>query len=271
MEGHEIRDCDKDLTAKNLRSRNEEYGRTESERKDSGSPPRSERSRRSEGTNATTTSVMLDVKNARKRAEGDLQLLANRLALLRAEEQKALQKMNETKSRASEILEIKKRNEEMLNEKISYHVNKERATKEVRERAEKDRHERKDKIARNKDILLEAKRIEAIETKEEARKFMEYQMREKIAMEEEKRRKAAEEKRRRDQLRQLRDREKAEKEELAQQQYARKIAEEAERTEQTERMIEQMEREERELIERLKRTQEMQKEAYEVLQKSLDI
>ena len=32
------------------------------------------RSRRSEGTNATTTSVMLDVKNARKRAEGDLQV-----------------------------------------------------------------------------------------------------------------------------------------------------------------------------------------------------
>jgi len=69
----------------------------------------------------------------------------------------------------------------------------------------------------------------------------------------------------------LREREKAQKEELAQQQYARKIAEEAERTELTERMIQQMEHEEQELIDRLKKTQDMQREAYEVLQKSLDV
>jgi len=257
-----------DLTENNLRSRNEEYGKSESARKNSASPPRTERS---QGTSATSTSVMLDVKNARKRAEADLQLLSNRLALLRAEEQKALQKMTETKSRASEILEIKKRNEEILNEKISHHVNKEIATKEIRARAERDRLERKEKIHRNKDLLLEARRIEAFETKEEARKFMEYQMREKIATEEEKRRKAAEEKQRREQLRLLREKEKLQKEELAQQQYARKIAEEAGRTEQAERLIEQMEQEERELIERLKKTQEMQREAYEVLQKSLDV
>jgi len=58
----------------------------------------------------------------------------------------------------------------------------------------------------------------------------------------------------------LREREKAQKEELAQQQYARKIAEEAERTELTERMIQQMEHEEQELIDRLKKTQDMQRE-----------
>jgi len=69
------------------------------------SPPRSERSHRSGGSAATNASTMLDVKNNRKRAEADLQLLANRIALLRAEEQKAVTKMLETKSRAQEILQ----------------------------------------------------------------------------------------------------------------------------------------------------------------------
>ena len=50
-------------------------------------------------------SLMLDVKLTRKRAESDLQLLANRIALLKIEEQKAQQKVLETKARANEILE----------------------------------------------------------------------------------------------------------------------------------------------------------------------
>ena len=48
---------------------------------------------------------MLETKENRKRAETDLQLLANRIALLRTEEQRALEKVSETKTRASEILE----------------------------------------------------------------------------------------------------------------------------------------------------------------------
>jgi hypothetical protein len=48
---------------------------------------------------------ILDAKLNRKRAESDLQLLANRIALLKLEEQKALSKVQETKSRAQEILE----------------------------------------------------------------------------------------------------------------------------------------------------------------------
>jgi hypothetical protein len=50
-------------------------------------------------------SDMLDAKHSRKRAESDLQLLANRIALLKLEEQKALTKVSETKTRAAEILE----------------------------------------------------------------------------------------------------------------------------------------------------------------------
>ena len=53
----------------------------------------------------SNASAMLDTKNNRKRAEADLQLLANRIALLRAEEQKAMSKISETKTRAKEIIQ----------------------------------------------------------------------------------------------------------------------------------------------------------------------
>lgn len=54
---------------------------------------------------ALNASAMMDAKGSRKRAENDLQLIANRIALLRIEEQKALEKVAETKARAMEIVE----------------------------------------------------------------------------------------------------------------------------------------------------------------------
>jgi len=51
---------------------------------------------------------MLAVKDERKRAEYDVQLLANRLAYLRAEEAAAAKKVAETKKRTADISEAKK-------------------------------------------------------------------------------------------------------------------------------------------------------------------
>lgn len=52
----------------------------------------------------SANSEMLDIKINRKKAEAELQQLANRVALLKIEEQKAFEKVNETKSRAAEIM-----------------------------------------------------------------------------------------------------------------------------------------------------------------------
>ena len=52
-----------------------------------------------------TANELLEVKQDRKKAESDLQLLANRIALLKTEEQKALHKITDTKARATEILQ----------------------------------------------------------------------------------------------------------------------------------------------------------------------
>ena len=53
-------------------------------------------------------------RDARKRSEKDVQLLANRLRLLRAEEAKALRIIEDVRRRTREVLETRMNNEKML-------------------------------------------------------------------------------------------------------------------------------------------------------------
>ena len=51
-----------------------------------------------------------EAKELRKRADEDAKILANRIALLKAEEQKAWKKIDETRKRAREVMETRQRN-----------------------------------------------------------------------------------------------------------------------------------------------------------------
>ena len=50
--------------------------------------------------------------------ERDAQLLANRIALLKQEEMKTWKKIEETKKRAGEVMRLKQRNNERIQEKM---------------------------------------------------------------------------------------------------------------------------------------------------------
>jgi hypothetical protein len=54
--------------------------------------------------------VLIEAKESRKRAEMDANILQNRIALLKAEEQKAMKKIEETKKKAKEIMVTRHRN-----------------------------------------------------------------------------------------------------------------------------------------------------------------
>jgi len=47
---------------------------------------------------------------SRKRAQEDVKLLANRIALLKQEEQKAWKKIEDTKKKANDIINVRQRN-----------------------------------------------------------------------------------------------------------------------------------------------------------------
>jgi hypothetical protein len=70
-------------------------------------PPASASASASRAQIERAKSEMLDLVNTRKAAEADVQLLANRLAHLRAEEQKALKRAEETRKRAEEVRSLK--------------------------------------------------------------------------------------------------------------------------------------------------------------------
>merc|ERR1719274_292501 len=63
--------------------------------------------------NANLTSA----KEGRKRAELDAQLLANRIALLKQEEEKAWKKIEETRKRANEVVDTRRANEQKFKDK----------------------------------------------------------------------------------------------------------------------------------------------------------
>ena len=57
------------------------------------------------------------------RIERDSQLLANRIALLKQEEMKTWKKIEETKKKAQEVIELKQRNEQKQLEKMKIQEN----------------------------------------------------------------------------------------------------------------------------------------------------
>merc|ERR1719169_40194 len=63
-------------------------------------------------------------KESRKRAELDAQLLANRIALLKQEEEKAWKKIEETRKRAAEIVQLRKQNEQKYVAKEEFYKQK---------------------------------------------------------------------------------------------------------------------------------------------------
>lgn len=54
---------------------------------------------------------------SRKKAQEDVKLLANRIALLKLEEKKMWKKIEENKKRAGDIIQVRMRNQDKRNEK----------------------------------------------------------------------------------------------------------------------------------------------------------
>lgn len=218
---------------------------------------------------AQITEAMLDAKNSRRRAECDVQLLANRLAHLRQEEAKAQRKISETKRRAGEIVRMKKRNADNLRrkelEKASQGnvIGKEQQSIAMRrKKAQNDRNYRmKDKISGKLAAVRKQKEIKARNAAEIKQRQQEEILR--------KKRQKALIKHREAMLKAEKERKEKEKREKQRRIYLARLEEERKKREAADRQIEQMEAEEMRLIERLRATQEAQRNAYEQLELAL--
>lgn len=211
-------------------------------------------------------SAMLDAKNQRRQAEIDAQLLANRLAHLRAEDERAQKRIEEARTRAREIAAIKKRNE-----------NRQRAKQEAMEQMQRDI-----KAACEYNNMMQSTSRErrnqliAEYTSQRVQIVQDTRAERKIHLEQIRRQREQDRSWLAERSQEIRDQEKraVKQRQIAQKNYQKELlkktrdnlAREHERRLLSERKINRMEAEEAELIAKLRVTQELQRAAYEELE-----
>jgi len=72
-----------------------------------------------EGQGMQISNALAGQRASKKRAQDDVKLLANRIALLKLEEKKAWKKIEDTKKKAVDIMKVRQRNLETRNDKQS--------------------------------------------------------------------------------------------------------------------------------------------------------
>jgi len=214
-------------------------------------------------------SRLLKAKLARKQAEADAQLLANRIALLQQEEAKAWKKIQQTKIRATEILSLREENEKRQQTRAEYQFKE----GEYSRRAQEQRFysKQKDKAMRQKtqNEIIKKRQYEVKSIRRQRRENEIEKQRQKQADQERARYNREVVRAHEDKLR--KDKSKKEEDLRAQNEneYKRRVNSETDKTHEKEIEVSAMEQQEIELIQRLQNAQMLQKEAYEQLENAL--
>lgn len=209
-------------------------------------------------------------KESRKRAELDAQLLANRIALLKQEEEKAWKKIEETRTRADEITGLRELNEGKFTAKADYYNTRYEGVKQAQAQNAYNRDRRKAHKDNTTSEIAEEKRRNVEETRKQSEMNLRVK-REKELLEQQMNAQRSEAIRRQKEEAKARiEKEKAEKLAKYKEDYENRVAQEEMLRSRTEALVAQMEKEEMELIQRLQNTQNVQRKAYEDLEDALN-
>jgi len=212
---------------------------------------------------------LLKAKLARKQAEADAQLLANRIALLQQEEAKAWKKIQQTKVRACEILKTRETHERDEQSKAEHKFQEGETNRKAQESRFVQKQREKAKRQKAQAEMIKTKQASVRGTRQMRRENEIEMQRQKQADQERARYnrevvRAHEDKVRKD-LQQHQSRVK----QLNADGYEERVVRENSRTGEKESEVQSMEKQEMELIQRLQNAQMLQKEAYEQLETAL--
>jgi len=212
---------------------------------------------------------LLESKIMRKKAEEDAQLLANRITLLQIEEKKALKKIEDTRKKAKEIMDLKARNAEMQRQKDELRRQREEEEYKKMQGNKMSKQNSRENAETNRNSLMMKLRNEVDEmrkTKKDSKQMFH------ISKDEERMKNAQTVKAVKDQHKDLEYKKMRIMEDTkmkARMEYEGKIKQEVMMKEQTEQKIADLERQEMQLIQRLQTTQTLQREAFDTLEKAL--
>jgi len=203
----------------------------------------------------------------RKKAEEDAQLLSNRIALLQIEEKKALKKIEETRKKAKEIMDLKVRNAEMQRQKEEARKQKEEEEmiKSMQNKMMKE--QIKQNQTNTKNGLMQKLKGDVDQMRKTKRdsKEMNYMNKDETHLKNQQTMYAI--KTQHQDLKTMKSKKLEDTKQQARIEYERKIDKEMLIKEQTEAKIAKLEQMEMELIQRLQNTQSIQKEAFDDLEK----
>lgn len=220
-------------------------------------------------THSQMQASLTSAKESRKRAELDAQLLANRIALLKQEEEKAWKKIDETRKRAQGVTDRRAQNEQKFAEKEEFYKDKWNSIRQAQDQNAHNRDRAKASREATKQGLINARVANANRTKQQSQEYM-LQKREREAQQ----RQANAERSNAVKTSKEEAKRRLEEEKLAQMEryredYETRTAQEELLRSRTDAMVAQMEKEEMEIIQRLQNTQSLQRSAYEELETAL--
>jgi len=218
---------------------------------------------------STGKNRLLQAKLARKQAEADAQLLANRIALLQQEEAKAWKKIQQTKVRATEILQTREDHERREQSKAEYRFQESEITRKAQETRFVQKQREKAKRQKSQAALIKDKQNQVRSVRQERRNNEIEMQRQKQADQERSKYNREVVRAHEENLRMKKQQDAAEKERHNQRVYDSRVNQEQKRTGSKENEVQMMERQEMELIQRLQNAQMLQKEAYEHLESAL--
>jgi len=220
-------------------------------------------------SNSQMQANLTGAKEARKRAELDAQLLANRIALLKQEEEKAWKKIEETRKRASEIMDLRKQNEQKFAAKEDFYKAKWESIRSAQVQNAQVRDKAKAVRDQTRQGLLDNKQKNAHNTKQQSQHYL-LQKKERESAEKQANveRSNYMKSRKEEAKRRLEEERLAQLEKFREDYEARTAQEELLRS-RTDSLVAKMEKEEMELIQRLQNTQTVQRNAYEELEAAL--
>ncbi|RLN89303.1 hypothetical protein BBJ28_00011314 [Nothophytophthora sp. Chile5] len=207
----------------------------------------------------------------RQEASKDALLLKNRIALLKAEEEKAWKKIEQTRRRATELLKLRQDNDRAAEMLRGLAMEVERET-QASIQVKRELVLSIDSIPKKKEIsqqLTEARRCEAQQLKEDKQRWKEIMDRQKRDELHDAIRRKEEVENQKEALRAKKMQHKQDVDKLNRERALEKLRAEEEQTRQREAEVQDMERQELELIQRLRNTQHLQKQAFEELEAAL--
>mmetsp|Transcript_57764 Transcript_57764/g.154002 ORF Transcript_57764/g.154002 Transcript_57764/m.154002 type:complete len:249 (-) Transcript_57764:232-978(-) len=208
-------------------------------------------------------------KEARKRAELDAQLLANRIALLKQEEEKAWKKIEETRKRANEIKDLRSQNEQRISAKEQFYKEKWESIRSAQSQNAFNRDKAKAVREATRLGLVENKQALAAKTKQQSEAMLQAKKERESEMRQLNADRSAYIKQKKEDARRRLEEERLAQLDKFREDYEARISQEELLRQRTDALVANMEKEEMDLIQRLQNTQSVQRNAYEELEAAL--